>query len=91
MLLKNASWQNVAGFLASLSKGVQEYKVEKLCSIQARFPKRRVMLIGDSTQKDPESYAEVAKKFPGWVGKIFIRKVGNVKEFTGEFSDDPRV
>ena len=32
------------------------------------------------TQTDPEAYGEIARRHPGWVGKIFIRRVKNVKE-----------
>jgi hypothetical protein len=41
-------------------------------------PKKKVILIGDSTQSDPEAYGECARIFPGWVGAIFIRKVTGI-------------
>ncbi len=31
--------------------------------------------IGDSTQADPESYAQLYNTFPGWIKAIYIRKV----------------
>ena len=42
------------------------------------FPRRQVLCVGDSTQKDPESYAEIYKNHPDWVQAIFIRKVTNI-------------
>jgi phosphatidate phosphatase APP1 len=42
------------------------------------FPLRRVLCIGDSTQKDPEAYAEIYQRYPGWIHAIVIRKVTNV-------------
>ena len=43
--------------------------------IHSWFPHRRMVCIGDSTQKDPESYGEIARSFPGWIKAIYIRKV----------------
>lgn len=42
------------------------------------LPRKKVILIGDSTQSDPEAYGECARKFPGWVGAIFVRKVTGI-------------
>lgn len=43
-----------------------------------------MICIGDSTQTDPESYGEIARKFPGWVRGIFIRKVEGIAEMDEE-------
>lgn len=77
-ILRDASWQNLGGLIASLTKGVQEYKVDRIKKIHAWFPSRQFICIGDSTQKDPESYGEIARTYPGWVKAIFIRKVSGV-------------
>ncbi len=50
----------------------------------ARFPKRRVILIGDSGEQDPEIYAEMARRFPSRIARIAIRNV------TGARRDDAR-
>lgn len=42
------------------------------------LPKRKAILIGDSTQSDPEAYGDCARKFPEWVGAIFVRKVKDI-------------
>ena len=39
------------------------------------LPSRKFICIGDSTQTDPESYAEMYRKYPGWIKAIYIRKV----------------
>ena len=36
--------------------------------------------MGDSTQSDPEAYGDICRKYPGWVKKVFIRKVVDVAE-----------
>lgn len=75
IILRDASWQNLGGLISSLVLNVQEYKTNRMMKIHGWFPKRKFICIGDSTQKDPESYAEVARRFPGWVKAIFIRRV----------------
>jgi hypothetical protein len=39
------------------------------------FPQRRFVLIGDSGEKDPEIYGDVARRFPDRVSAIFIREM----------------
>ena len=39
------------------------------------FPKRKFLLIGDSGEKDPEIYAELARKHPQQIERILIRDV----------------
>ncbi|KAF1922486.1 uncharacterized protein M421DRAFT_78116 [Didymella exigua CBS 183.55] len=80
MLLRDASWMNLAGFLANLTQGTEAYKLDRIEKVHEWFPKRKFILIGDSTQSDPEAYGEVYKKFPKWIGAIYIRKVTGVAE-----------
>ncbi|KAF2169773.1 hypothetical protein M409DRAFT_20187 [Zasmidium cellare ATCC 36951] len=79
IILRDASWQNLGGLIASLQQNPQEYKVDRMRKLHAWFPHRRFICIGDSTQKDPESYGEVARRWPGWVKGIFIRRVSGVE------------
>jgi len=37
------------------------------------FPHRRFILVGDSGEKDPETYGLMARKYPNQIVKIFIR------------------
>ncbi|KAF2843683.1 hypothetical protein M501DRAFT_1028456 [Patellaria atrata CBS 101060] len=83
LLLREASWWNLAGFLASLTQGTQAYKVDNMEKIHKDFPKRKFLCIGDSTQSDPETYGEMARRHPGWIGGIFIRRVQNVTATEG--------
>jgi phosphatidate phosphatase APP1 len=76
VILRDASWMYFAGLLQSLTEGVQDYKVDRGVKIHGWLPQRKFICIGDSTQADPESYAELYKKFGGgWVKAIYIRKV----------------
>ena len=80
MILRNASWQNLGGLITSLQQNTQDYKVARLEKIHAWFPRRQFVCIGDSTQTDPEAYGEVARRFPGWIRAIYIRKVEDIAE-----------
>lgn len=75
IILRDASWMYLGGLLQSLTQGVKSYKVDRMNKINSWLPKRKMICIGDSTQMDPESYAEIYKKYPGWVHAIYIRKV----------------
>lgn len=59
MILRDSSWRTVAGLLSALTMGTEEYKVDRMKKIQGWLPKRKMILIGDSTQSDPEAYGEM--------------------------------
>lgn len=75
IILRDASWQTLGGLLGSLTQGVKEYKMSRIEKIHSWLPNRKMICIGDSTQMDPETYAAMYKKYPGWIKFIFIRKV----------------
>jgi phosphatidate phosphatase APP1 len=51
------------------------HKLEQVTQIMQHFPDRQFILIGDSSQLDPEIYAEVLHEQPGRVAMIYIRDV----------------
>ncbi|KAL2431210.1 hypothetical protein ABEF95_004631 [Exophiala dermatitidis] len=75
LLLRDARWLHLGGLLQSFTAGVQDYKTGQIEKIQSWLPKRQVICIGNSTQSDPETYAQLYAKYPGWVKAIYIRKV----------------
>lgn len=80
MILREASWMNLAGFLANLTQGTQAYKVDRMQKIYDWFPKRKFVCIGDSTQSDPEAFADMYRAHPKWIRAIYIRKVTGTAE-----------
>lgn len=78
MILRDISWRDLGSLFQSLTEGTQEYKVDRIEKIHRWFPRRRAVCIGDSTQTDPETYAEIYKKHPDWVQAILIRKVTDI-------------
>lgn len=98
MLLRDFSWRDLGSLLRSFTENTKEYKVEQIEKIYKWFPRRRAVCVGDSTQSDPETYAEIYKKHPGWVQSILIRKVTDIpnmeeknapKRFEEAFKDIP--
>jgi phosphatidate phosphatase APP1 len=101
LILRDASWMNLAGFMANLTQGTEAYKVDRMEKVHGWFPKRKFICIGDSTQSDPEAYGEMYRRQKKWIGAIFIRKVTGVAEmdegeknkperFEKAFKDVPR-
>ena len=55
--------------------GRHDHKLEKIVSVLSLVPDLPVILIGDSSQEDPVHYREIARRFPGRVLGILIRRV----------------
>ncbi|KAL8724057.1 MAG: hypothetical protein Q9166_008155 [cf. Caloplaca sp. 2 TL-2023] len=89
ILLREASWMDLGGFLMSLTQGTEAYKTGRMEMVHSWLPKRNVLCVGDSTQSDPEAYGDIARKYKGWVKKIFIRKVTDVAEMDAAEKNSP--
>ena len=61
-----------------------KFKVDQLKILIDALPQRDYVLVGDSSQHDPEVYAEIARAYPKQVKRILIRDV------TCEGPDAPR-
>ena len=57
IILRDMSFLEVSSFISSLTIGTQEFKTDRLEKIHSWFPKKQFLCIGDSTQRDPETYA----------------------------------
>lgn len=80
IMLRETTWQSFGGLFSHLMEDVQAYKLDRIRKIHSWFPQRKFILIGDSTHKDPETYADVLRKYPDWVKAVFIRRVKGVSE-----------
>ncbi|KAL5330928.1 hypothetical protein ACEPPN_000454 [Leptodophora sp. 'Broadleaf-Isolate-01'] len=90
IILRDASWMNLSGLLSNLTLGTQEYKVARITKINSWLPKRKMILIGDSTQADPETYGEIYRNHKGWVKLILIRKVTDIAALGIEEKNEPK-
>jgi hypothetical protein len=59
----------------SLFADPTEYKLTTIEPILKAFPQRRFILVGDSGEKDPEIYGELARRHPEQIEAIYIRDV----------------
>lgn len=53
----------------------EDFKVPEIEAILRRYPGRKFLLVGDSGERDPEIYGEIARRFPDQVRHIFNREV----------------
>ena len=60
------------------------YKQPRIRELLRTLP-QRVILVGDSGEKDPEVYAQIRKEFPERVLEIYIRKVPGADETKSRF------
>jgi phosphatidate phosphatase APP1 len=52
-----------------------DHKKEQIDAIVGTYPSLRFILIGDSGQRDPEIYEDVARRYPERICAIYIREV----------------
>ncbi|KAK4096703.1 hypothetical protein N658DRAFT_480175 [Parathielavia hyrcaniae] len=78
LILRDSSWQTISGLLSNLTLGTEAYKTDRIAKVHSWLPKRNLILIGDSTQGDPEAYGNACRAFPGWIKLVLIRKVTDI-------------
>ncbi|KAK4669097.1 uncharacterized protein QC763_200030 [Podospora pseudopauciseta] len=101
LILRDSNLMTISGLLSNLTLGTEKYKVDRIEKIHRWLPRRKMILIGDSTQSDPEAYGDACRMFPGWIKLILIRKVEDIaavgiheknepQRFEKAFEDLPR-
>lgn len=84
------SWMSIPGLISNITLATQEYKADRLKKIHQWLPKKNVIAIGDSTQTDPEAYAEAYRVYgPHWIKLILIRRVTGVAAIGIEEKNEP--
>jgi hypothetical protein len=83
--LREIDWEGsrIRGFL-KIAAAPRAFKLNAIERMIGELPERRYVLVGDSSQHDPEVYGEVARRHPDQVLRIFIRDV------TCQPPEDPR-
>lgn len=56
-------------------RATKDFKTREIEEIFATYPELPFILVGDTTQKDPEIYRQVMRDFPGRVLAVYIRNV----------------
>lgn len=80
--LRNVHWSDNDPI--ELVKAPEGYKLDVISEIISGQPGRAFVLVGDSGERDPEVYGELARQFPAQVRGIHIRRV------SGAANDDAR-
>jgi phosphatidate phosphatase APP1 len=71
--LKTVRWKDRS--VLSLLASPERFKHSEIEPILRTFPRRRFILVGDSGEKDPEIYGDLARNFPEQIARILIRDV----------------
>ena len=66
-------------------KGGRGHKRQTIAAIMKRFVNKRVVLVGDSSEHDPELYAEIAKAYPCRILRVYIRRVAGADNSASRF------
>jgi len=54
---------------------LHEFKVTAIRALMQRFPRSHVVLVGDSGESDPETYATILSEYPNRVDAVYVRNV----------------
>lgn len=82
--LKQVRWKDRS--LLDLFAEPGKFKLQAIEPLLKRFPERKFVLVGDSGQGDPEVYADLARRYPRQILKIFIRNVTNQPAESGRYA-----
>lgn len=88
ILLQNLTLVDIQGLLDfAKSDGILEYKVSMIDRIHGMYPNKNFLAVGDSTQQDPETYAEAFRKFGGdFMSCSWIRRVEGANNTDARFA-----
>ena len=84
MSLKHVRFRD-ATLLNLFKKGIKT-KPAQIVPIIMAYPQRHFILIGDSGEHDPEVYADMHRKFPQQIKRIYIHNVSGAKRADERFS-----
>ncbi len=80
--LRKFRWKDQS--ILSLFESPEQYKPAVIEPLLQQFPHHRFVLVGDAGERDPEIYANLARRYPQQVVRILVRDV------TGEPADSER-
>ena len=83
--LRNFRWKDRSLF--SVLASPRKYKMAVIEKLFESFPARQFVLVGDTGEKDPEIYADLATRFPKQVRKILLRDVTGERAESGRYQE----
>jgi phosphatidate phosphatase APP1 len=72
---------------ADFASGSSEYKTATIERLIEDFPGRHFILIGDSSEHDPEVYGGIARSYPESIAHVAIRAVAGADNFDARFAE----
>lgn len=63
------------GSLIRFLRSSEDYKTGTIRALMKKYPQRRLVLVGDAGERDPEVYGHIARSHPERVLHVFIREV----------------
>jgi len=102
VILREMTLLQFSSIFNSFELKPKDYKVTRMEKIHSWFPSREFICIGDSTQSDPEAYAQMYiflseinltfryRTYPGWIKKIWIHVVSGVDLSEEKTKNDPK-
>lgn len=74
LVVRNYTFDDLASLIKDPDDSTREYKLTELRKIHHWYPHKKHLLVGDSTQQDPEAYGAAFREFGDeWVGCVWIR------------------
>ncbi|TFL03946.1 hypothetical protein BDV98DRAFT_563301 [Pterulicium gracile] len=87
LFLKNLTILDLPSFISSNQADTLNYKVSQIDRINGMYPAKQFLLIGDSTEQDPEVYGEVFRKYGAdFVACTWIRQVEGAENSEERFA-----
>ncbi|KAF9010909.1 hypothetical protein BDZ89DRAFT_937293, partial [Hymenopellis radicata] len=85
---KNLTLSDPAGILDLLfdENDTFDFKLSQISRVQGMFPNKKFLTVGDSTEKDPETYGEAFRLFGDFIQCIWIRKVDDADNSDERFA-----
>lgn len=93
---QNVTLEDVTQVIDVLSNpnDLLDYKLSQIDRVHGIYPNKSFLTVGDSTQSDPEVYAEAYRKYGDFIRCIWIRRVDGAnnsnKRFTTAFNGVPQ-
>ncbi|KAJ7594271.1 hypothetical protein C8J56DRAFT_432403 [Mycena floridula] len=88
ILLRNLTITDLSSLLSfTSSDGVFEYKSAMIDRIKGIYPAKKFLVIGDSTEKDPETYGEAFRKYGDFITCIWIHQVDGADNTPARFAE----
>ncbi|KAJ3565246.1 hypothetical protein NP233_g7750 [Leucocoprinus birnbaumii] len=87
IFLRNLTLVDIPEVVDFVSGGnVFDYKLSMIDRIKGMYPSKKFLCIGDSTEKDPETYGEAFRKYGDAISCAWIRRVDGANNTEERFS-----